>query len=70
MFRLDIIAMDSHGEESILSGPELKRILEGVVEETAGMSNTEWNPAVFTTQNRNLWAQVDRLNALLYTRII
>jgi len=58
MFRVDIVAKDISGEMSVLSGPELMSIFEGILKETAGVTDTIWNPFVFTTQNRALWSQV------------
>lgn len=58
MFRVDVFATDEMGNQSILSPLEIQEVLEGIIKETADVDRTEWNPAVFTAQNRTLWAQV------------
>ena len=58
MFRVEIVAKDISGEMSVLSGPELMTIFEGILKETADVKDTAWNPSVFTTQNRAQWSKV------------
>ena len=58
MFRVEIVAKDVSGEMSVLSGPEIMSIFEAIVKETEDVKDTVWNPSVFTTQERAVWAQV------------
>nr|CAB3233585.1 carnitine O-palmitoyltransferase 1, liver isoform-like [Phallusia mammillata] len=57
MFSVDMYATDETGKQSILSPPEIQTILENIIKETADVEGVQWNPAVFTAQNRTVWAQ-------------
>lgn len=57
MYRVNVYGTDEKGEETIISPLELQGIFEQIVKETAQIDETQWNPAIFTAQNRTVWAQ-------------
>ena len=58
MFRVDIVAPNVNGEETILTGVELKQIFDDIIKQTSDRTKTAWNPSVLTTQGRSVWAKV------------
>nr|XP_002122295.1 carnitine O-palmitoyltransferase 1, liver isoform-like [Ciona intestinalis] len=57
MYKVNVYGSDSNGNESILSPRELQTVFQDIIDETEDITEVQWNPAVFTTQNRTLWAQ-------------
>uniref|UniRef100_H2YI63 Choline/carnitine acyltransferase domain-containing protein n=1 Tax=Ciona savignyi TaxID=51511 RepID=H2YI63_CIOSA len=57
MYKVGVYGRDSSGNESILSPRELQSIFQDILDETDDIADTQWNPSVFTTQNRTLWFQ-------------
>ena len=58
MYRVEMFASDVSGEESLLSGIEIQRLFESIIDDTTDVAETQWNPSVFTGLNRTVWSQV------------
>ena len=65
MYRLDVYGTNEKGEESIISPSELQTVFQQIIDTTSN-DETQWNPAIFTAQNRTVWAQV---TFLTYSKI-
>ncbi|XP_076819052.1 carnitine O-palmitoyltransferase 1, liver isoform-like [Clavelina lepadiformis] len=57
MYRVEMFASDVSGEESLLSGIEIQKLFESIIDDTTDVAETQWNPSVFTGLNRTVWSQ-------------